>query len=177
VADRAAGTAVDAAGTREDDAPRINGDSPRHLAEASRELDAVPLHVSTDQVFPGDAEEPYTQDAPTGPCGAYGRTGPADDDVVRTMVKLEAVNDALGGATTWPGFTREAFRLLGADPERVRPTTGAAFARPAPRPAYSVLRHSRWQQAGIEPIGDWSGALSCARPVLVAESQEGNPWP
>jgi hypothetical protein len=30
-------------------------------------------------------------------------------------------------------------------------------------------------RAGIEPIRDWSEALSCARPVSVAESQEGNP--
>jgi dTDP-4-dehydrorhamnose reductase len=79
------------------------------------------------------------------------------------------------GETTWFGLTREIFRLLGADPERVRPTTSAAFARPAPRPAYSVLGHNRWQQAGIEPIRDWSESLSCAMPVLVAELQEGNP--
>ncbi|GGL69501.1 NAD(P)-dependent oxidoreductase [Streptomyces fumigatiscleroticus] len=79
------------------------------------------------------------------------------------------------GETTWFGFTREIFRLLGADPERVRPTTSAAFARPAPRPAYSVLGHSRWQQAGIEPIRDWSEGLSSAMPALVAELQEGNP--
>jgi dTDP-4-dehydrorhamnose reductase len=80
-----------------------------------------------------------------------------------------------GGQTTWVGLTREIFRLLGADPERVRPTTSAAFARPAPRPAYSVLGRSRWQQAGIEPIRDWSEALSSAMPALVAEHQEENP--
>lgn len=86
-----------------------------------------------------------------------------------------AYHGTSGDGTTWSRLTREVFRLPGADPERVRPTTGAAFARPAPRPAYSVLGHSRWQQAGIEPIRDWSEVLSSARPVLVAESQEGNP--
>jgi dTDP-4-dehydrorhamnose reductase len=79
------------------------------------------------------------------------------------------------GETTWFGFAREIFRLLGADVARVRPTTSAAFARPAPRPAYSVLGHDRWQQAGIDPIRDWSEGLSSAMPVLRAESQEGNP--
>ncbi|MBC9716293.1 dTDP-4-dehydrorhamnose reductase [Streptomyces sp. TRM66268-LWL] len=79
-----------------------------------------------------------------------------------------------GGETTWCGFAQEIFRLLGADPDRVRPTTSAAFARPAPRPAYSVLAHDRWRQAGIEPIRDWSEGLGSAMPVLLAEPQEGN---
>lgn len=77
-----------------------------------------------------------------------------------------------GGETTWYGFTREIFRLLGADPERVRPTTSAAFVRPAPRPAYSVLGHDRWAAAGIEPIRDWRPALAEAFPALVAAERD-----
>ncbi|WP_329317742.1 dTDP-4-dehydrorhamnose reductase [Streptomyces sp. NBC_01262] len=73
-----------------------------------------------------------------------------------------------GGETTWFGFTREIFRLLGADPERVRPTTSEAFVRPAPRPAYSVLGHDRWRAAGIEPVRDWREALAEAFPALLA---------
>lgn len=71
-----------------------------------------------------------------------------------------------GGETTWFGFTREIFRLLGADPERVRPTNSEAFVRPAPRPAFSVLGHDRWATAGIEPIRDWRAALEEAFPAL-----------
>ncbi|MFJ4786306.1 dTDP-4-dehydrorhamnose reductase [Streptomyces sp. NPDC088794] len=71
------------------------------------------------------------------------------------------------GETTWYGFTRAIFERLGADPERVRPTTSAAFVRPAPRPAYSVLGHDRWAAAGIEPIRDWREALTEAFPALV----------
>ncbi|MEV0037520.1 dTDP-4-dehydrorhamnose reductase [Streptomyces sp. NPDC050804] len=79
-----------------------------------------------------------------------------------------------GGETSWFGFTREIFRLLGADPERVRPTTSEAFVRPAPRPAYSVLGHERWKRAGIEPIREWREALAEAFPALVtAERQSG----
>ncbi|WP_405780814.1 dTDP-4-dehydrorhamnose reductase [Streptomyces sp. NBC_00859] len=73
-----------------------------------------------------------------------------------------------GGATTWFGLTREIFRLLGADPERVRPTTSEAFVRPAPRPAYSVLGHDRWTAAGLEPLRDWRRALGDAFPALLA---------
>jgi len=71
------------------------------------------------------------------------------------------------GETTWFGFTRAIFEQLGTDPERVRPTTSEAFVRPAPRPAYSVLGHERWAAAGIEPIRDWSEALTEAFPALV----------
>jgi dTDP-4-dehydrorhamnose reductase len=71
------------------------------------------------------------------------------------------------GETTWFGFTREIFRLLGTEPSRVHPTTSDAFVRPAPRPAYSVLGHDRWQAAGIEPIRDWREALAEAFPALL----------
>ncbi|WP_020116356.1 dTDP-4-dehydrorhamnose reductase [Streptomyces canus] len=70
------------------------------------------------------------------------------------------------GETTWHGFTQEIFRLLGTDPDRVRPTTSAAFVRPAPRPAYSVLGHGRFAEAGIEPLRDWRTALTEAFPEI-----------
>ncbi len=66
------------------------------------------------------------------------------------------------GATTWYGFTQEIFRLAGADPARVLPTTSAEFTRPAPRPAYSVLGHDRWPQAGMSEMRDWREALATA---------------
>src|SRR5262249_33781732 len=55
------------------------------------------------------------------------------------------------GETTWFGFAREIFRLLGTDTARVRPVASGAYPRPAPRPAYSVLGHGTWASAGIEP--------------------------
>jgi len=59
------------------------------------------------------------------------------------------------GETTWFGFAREIFRLLGADTARVRPVTSGAYPRPAPRPAYSVLGHGAWASAGVTPIPGW----------------------
>jgi dTDP-4-dehydrorhamnose reductase len=72
------------------------------------------------------------------------------------------------GATTWFGVAQEVFRLLGANPDRVTPTGTAALARPAPRPAYSVLGHDAWRRAGLAPIGDWQLALRRAFPALLA---------
>jgi dTDP-4-dehydrorhamnose reductase len=71
------------------------------------------------------------------------------------------------GEGTWCDLARETFRLVGADPERVRPTTSAAFVRPAPRPSYSVLGHDKWLAVGIDPIRDWREALAAAIPTFA----------
>ncbi|GGR77665.1 NAD(P)-dependent oxidoreductase [Streptomyces humidus] len=72
------------------------------------------------------------------------------------------------GDTTWYALARETFRLLGADPGRIRPTTTRALARPAGRPGYSVLGHARWREAGLEPMREWNDALAEAFPALYA---------
>jgi dTDP-4-dehydrorhamnose reductase len=66
------------------------------------------------------------------------------------------------GQASWFDFAREIFRQVGWDPERVRPTTAARFARPAPRPNYSVLGHDAWGAVGLAPMRDWRDALSAA---------------
>lgn len=63
------------------------------------------------------------------------------------------------GRTSWHGLAAEVFTLLGADPARVRPTTSAAFVRPAPRPAFSVLDLTAWDKAGLAPMRDWREAV------------------
>lgn len=82
------------------------------------------------------------------------------------------------GRTTWFGLAREAYRLSGLDPERIRPADSTAFARPAVRPAFSVLGHDRWARAGLEPLAQWRDQLAeaLARPsfaALVGRTPEG----
>ncbi|MFB7934231.1 dTDP-4-dehydrorhamnose reductase [Streptomyces sp. NPDC056039] len=73
------------------------------------------------------------------------------------------------GEATWYELAREVFSLLGADPDRVRPTSSAAFPRPAPRPAYSALAHDRWQEIGLPPAREWRSALHEALPRIRKE--------
>jgi dTDP-4-dehydrorhamnose reductase len=72
--------------------------------------------------------------------------------------------------TTWFELAQEVYQRLGADPARVRPVRSADYGAAAPRPAYSVLGHAAWAEAGIPPIGDWRDALHRALPCLLCAS-------
>jgi dTDP-4-dehydrorhamnose reductase len=61
-----------------------------------------------------------------------------------------------GGAISWNGFAREIFRQAERDC-RVEPATSAQMARPAERPAWSVLASER---ADVLPMPDWRDGLA-----------------
>lgn len=63
------------------------------------------------------------------------------------------------GETTWFGFAQAVLEEAGLDPAQVTPTDSSQFVRPAPRPAYSVLSHGRWNAVGIPPMRPWREAL------------------
>ena len=86
---------------------------------------------------------------------------------VDARVPAGTYNATASGETTWFGLARKVFSMLGADPERVIATTSGKFVRPAVRPAYSVLGHSRWDGVGMSPMRDWAVALDAAWPLLV----------
>lgn len=74
VINAAAYTAVDRAEEDEAQASVINGDAPGAMARdcAAR---AIPfVHISTDYVFAGDGDAPWSPDDAPGPLGAYGRS-------------------------------------------------------------------------------------------------------
>ena len=88
-------------------------------------------------------------------------------DLADLLVRMLAADVPAGvyhgtasGETTWHGLAQAIFQEQGLAPERVRRTTSAAYVRPAPRPAYSVLSHDTLLAAGLAPIGDWRTGLS-----------------
>jgi dTDP-4-dehydrorhamnose reductase len=78
----AAYTNVDGCESNEQTAARVNGDAPGYLAEAAKQLGAFLVHISTDYVFDGLGKRPYTEEDPTGPLSAYGRTKLRGEQVV-----------------------------------------------------------------------------------------------
>jgi dTDP-4-dehydrorhamnose reductase len=64
------------------------------------------------------------------------------------------------GACTWHDLAVAAVELAGLDPSVVGTTTTAELARPAPRPANSVLSGAAWAAAGFRPLRPWREALA-----------------
>lgn len=83
VINAAAYTAVDRAEEDEETAIRVNGAAPGTMAEACRDLGIPLVHISTDYVFDGQGDRPFTPNDQTAPLGAYGRTKSAGEAALR----------------------------------------------------------------------------------------------
>jgi dTDP-4-dehydrorhamnose reductase len=90
----AAWTDVDGAEAGEDAATAINGTGAGNVAAAAD--GAFVVHVSTDYVFDGEADEPYAERDATGPRSAYGRSKLAGEQAIAT-----ATNRAVIVRSSW----------------------------------------------------------------------------
>lgn len=112
VVNAAAYTRVDDAETHEADAAAVNATGAGTAAAAAAAVGARFVQLSTDYVFDGAATEPYPEDAPLDPTGAYGRTKADGERLVRA-----AHPDALIVRTAWlygqhgPNFARTMLNL------------------------------------------------------------------
>ncbi len=70
----AAYTAVDRAESEPELAMRINGETPGVIAEEAKKIGALLVHYSTDYVFDGSKNKPWTEDDPVNPLNVYGET-------------------------------------------------------------------------------------------------------
>lgn len=83
----AAHTNVNACETDVDNAFKINAIGPRNLSIAATKTGAKLVQVSTDYVFPGNADKPYTEFDLTGPQGVYGASKLAGENFVKEFAK------------------------------------------------------------------------------------------
>lgn len=60
----------------------INNKAVANLAKVAKQHDCTLIHVSTDYVFSGDKNIPYTEDVPTNPLGVYGQTKLAGEQAI-----------------------------------------------------------------------------------------------
>ena len=134
-------TDVDGCESREDEAVLVNGAGPGHLAAAALENGSILVHISTDYVFDGRKDEPYTEEDDPHPLSAYGRTkllgeqeinasglerffivrtswlfGPHGRNFVETVLRLAREREELrivADQTGCPTFTRDLAAALG----------------------------------------------------------------
>jgi dTDP-4-dehydrorhamnose reductase len=78
----AAYTAVDRAESERDVAMQVNGEAPAAMAAEAKRGNALLVHFSTDYVFDGRGDRPYTEDDPPNPVTAYGVSKLAGDERV-----------------------------------------------------------------------------------------------
>jgi dTDP-4-dehydrorhamnose reductase len=92
------------------------------------------------------------------------RGHPTFAEDLATMIERFAVDRRPGmfhvtnqGAVSWYEFAGEVLRCAGLDPERVRPVATADLlpARPAPRPANSVLDNAALRLSGVRLLDDF----------------------
>lgn len=75
-------TAVDKAESEEPLAHQINAGAPTAMAEEAKKIGAALVHYSTDYVFDGTKNQPYTEEDPANPLSAYGRSKLAGEKAI-----------------------------------------------------------------------------------------------
>ena len=149
VVNAAAYTAVDKAEQEEDAAFAVNAAGAGHLARACADAGIPIIHISTDYVFDGSKLEPYLEDDPTAPLGAYGRSkldgerlvaaanprhvivrtawvvSPYGNNFVKTMLRLAETRPELGVVDDQTGSPTYAPHLAGAIIAVARQVAGA----------------------------------------------------
>ena len=91
VINAAAYTAVDRAEDEPETAYRVNRDGPAALAAACEDSGAALVHISTDYVFDGTKDGPWTPEDTVRPLGTYGASKAAGEDAVRASVERHVI--------------------------------------------------------------------------------------
>jgi dTDP-4-dehydrorhamnose reductase len=138
VVNAAAFTQVDRCEREPELAERSNATAPGLLAAVCRDAGILLVHVSTDYVFAGDADRPYTEEDVPAPRSAYGRTK------LEGERRVLAASDAfLVARTSWVfGDGRNFVAAILAQARERRRAAGAAPLRVVDdqrgRPTYAV---------------------------------------
>ena len=113
IVNAAAYTAVDKAESEPELARCINAEAPAVLAREAQACGALLVHYSTDYVFDGSGDQPWTEDAPTGPLSVYGVTKLAGEQAIvqagraHLILRTSWVYAARGG-----NFAKTMLRLV-----------------------------------------------------------------
>ena len=160
----AAYTNVERAEEDEAAAYAINCAAVKNLAEPAAKYAATLIHVSTDYVFDGSANTPYTEDMPTSPLGVYGRTKLAGEQAAAAsgckclIFRTAWLYSAYGNnfLKTMLRLTSERDRLNVVADQTGTPTYAADLARAI----FSIVEGGRYE--GREGIYHFSNEGVCS---------------
>lgn len=155
IVNAAAYTAVDKAEREPGLAHAINAQAVGALAQAATQTGALLVHYSTDYVFDGSGEEPWREDAATGPLSVYGQTKLEGEQLITAsgarhlIFRTSWVYAARGGnfAKTMLRLAAERERLTVIDDQFGAPTGAELIADVTAHALRQVLRQA--DDAGI----------------------------
>ena len=149
IVNAAAHTAVDRAESEAELARTINAKAPGILAEEAKRQNAWLVHYSTDYVFDGSGDQPWTESDPTGPLNVYGATKLEGEQLIAQsacrhfIFRTSWVYGARGGnfAKTMLRLARER-ESLKVIADQVGSPTGADLLADVTAHAIRVARHN-----------------------------------
>ena len=111
IVNAAAHTAVDKAESEPELARQINALAPAALAQAATELGAWMVHYSTDYVFNGSGDKPWTESDATAPLSVYGQTKLEGEQAVAITPKHLILRTSWVYAARGGNFAKTMLRL------------------------------------------------------------------
>jgi len=111
-------TAVDKAESERDLAFAVNGRGAGRVAQAAAALKIPVIQISTDYVFDGAGDQPWLENAATGPIGVYGASKLAGEEAVRAATPNHAILRTSWVYAPWgANFVKTMLRLAETRPE------------------------------------------------------------
>ena len=132
----AAYTNVEKAEEESEKAMLLNATAPANLARVMKEVDGLLVHISTDYVFGGDGDKPYTEEQPTAPTSVYGTTKLRGEEAIESsgcsyiIIRTAWLYSAYGNnfLKTMLRLTSERERISVVDDQIGTPTYAADLA-------------------------------------------------
>jgi len=133
----AAYTNVDGAEDDQETAFSVNATAVGELAKACQQADIPLLHVSTDYVFDGTKETPYTEDDSINPINVYGKSKAEGERLVREVLNAHIIlrtswvfsKTGKNFVTTMRRLGKERDELKIVDDKRGGPTSAECIAK------------------------------------------------
>jgi len=165
---------------------KINAEGVKYLAQICKVTNTVLIHISTDYVFDGSKNEPYSELDIPNPINEYGKSKLLGEqhiqntleehfiirtswlyseygtNFMKTMLRLSEGRDELNviceGDTNWYDFAKTIFEFLGIK-IKLNPIKSEVYSTLAKRSKYSVLDKSKIKKNfGVE-IPFWKDSL------------------